>query len=141
MLKLPSLPARDVALVTFPFGVLTRDAYAWLDDARHDEAPEAVALSTADLATWGAVSRVAHNDFEPVVAARTPDIASTLLAVRAAVTASGDRDAIALLAGSGATVFLLGTHLPGAHIRVDGVTSRTVRTRTADRVVAVEVSG
>jgi hypothetical protein len=46
-----------------------------------------------------------------------------------------------LLAGSGATVFLLSTHLPGPEIRVDGVKSRTVRTRTADRVVDVEVSG
>jgi 4-diphosphocytidyl-2-C-methyl-D-erythritol kinase len=141
MLKLPALPARDVALVTFPFGVVTRDAYTWLDDARHREAPEAVALSTDDLATWSAVSRVAHNDFEPVVAARIPDIAATLLAARAAVTAGGDPDGIALLAGSGATVFLLGARLPGARILVDGVTSRTVRTRTAGRVVAVEVSG
>jgi 4-diphosphocytidyl-2-C-methyl-D-erythritol kinase len=141
MLKLPALPARDVSLVTFPFGVVTRDAYAWLDDARHGEGPEAVALSTEDLATWGAVSRVAHNDFDPIVAARIPDIANTLLAVRAAVAAGGDPDAIALLAGSGATVFLLGAHLPGAEIRIDGVTSRTLRTRTADRVVAVEVSG
>jgi 4-diphosphocytidyl-2-C-methyl-D-erythritol kinase len=141
MLKLPALPARDVSLVTFPFGVVTRDAYAWLDDARHGDGPEAVALSTEDLATWGAVSRVAHNDFEPIVAARIPDIATTLLAVRAAVAAGGEPDAIALLAGSGATVFLLGTHRPGAEIRIAGVTSRTLRTRTADRVVAVEVSG
>jgi 4-diphosphocytidyl-2-C-methyl-D-erythritol kinase len=141
MLKLPALPARDVSLVTFPFGVVTRDAYAWLDDAHHGEGPEAVALSTDDLATWGAVSRVAHNDFEPVVAARIPDIATTLRAVRAAVAAGGDPDAIALLAGSGATVFLLGAHLTRAELRIDSGTSRTIRTRTADRVVAIEVSG
>jgi hypothetical protein len=57
------------------------------------------------------------------------------------MTASGnDPDAVVLLAGSGATVFLASAHLPAGDIRVDGVRSRTLRTRTADRVVDVELS-
>src|SRR5689334_23641393 len=33
LLALSPLPAREVALVCFPFGVPTAEAYAWLDDA------------------------------------------------------------------------------------------------------------
>jgi len=140
LLKLPALPVRDVTLVAFPFGVVTRDAYTWLDDAGRGTRPDAVAFSTDDLSAWSGVARMAHNDFEPVVTAHIPSIATTLGVLRSAITAGGDPNAIALLAGSGATVFLLGADLPRGEVRVDGVTSRTVHARTADRVVAVEVS-
>ena len=140
MLKLPALDTREVALVAFPFGVVTRDAYGWLDQVRDAVGPAATAFARDDLATWAGVARSAHNDFESVVAARVPEIATTLAALRSTIAAGRDPDAFALLAGSGATVFLLAATLPAGDLGAHGVRSRTLRTRTADRVVAVEVS-
>ncbi len=141
LLKLPALPSRDVALITFPFGVVTRDAYGWLDDARGGDGSDANALTLHDLSTWSGVCRLAHNDFEPVVSKRIADVAASLSVLRTALATGRDRDAIALLAGSGATVFLVSDDLPLREVRAEGIASRTLRTRTATRVVDVEVSG
>jgi len=140
LLPLSALTSRDVLLVCFPFGVNTRDAYAWLDDERDVTAPEAASFSLEVLSSWDGVARLAHNDFEAVVAGRHVDIASALAALRAFTAKSGDESAIALLAGSGATVFALADHLPMHDAHITGAPSRTVRTRTAGRVVDVEVS-
>ena len=72
LFALPALPGRDVALVCFPFGVLTPEAYRWLDDDRGAQLPEASFLMLDQLATWRGVADLAHNDFESVVAARLP---------------------------------------------------------------------
>jgi hypothetical protein len=61
--------------------------------------------------------------------------------LRTALASGRVRDAIALLAGSGATVFLVSDDLPLREVRAEGIASRTLRTRTATRVVDVEVSG
>lgn len=139
LLELPALTAREAVLVCFPFGVATRDAYAWLDQAGGGGGG-AVARSLEDYATWASVSRIAHNDFEAVVAPRFADIATALTALRAHAANRGDPDAIALLAGSGATVVLLTDHLSDRDVDVGIAAARTVRTRTATRVVDVEVS-
>ena len=47
---------------------------------------------------------------------------------------------ITLLAGSGATVFSITDTLPSDMRALHGLASRIVRTRTAERVVAVDVS-
>jgi 4-diphosphocytidyl-2-C-methyl-D-erythritol kinase len=140
LLTLPPLPSRDVALVCFPFGVSTHDAYAWIDEEPIQSSPDAIALRLADLSTWDGVARAAHNDFESVVAPRFPDIASGLAELRALAAATGDPNAIAMLAGSGATLFVLSERLSAHDVRVDGGSSRIVRTRTASRVVDVELS-
>jgi 4-diphosphocytidyl-2C-methyl-D-erythritol kinase len=140
LLALPPLPSRDVTLVCFPFGVSTHDAYAWIDKEPVQSSPEAIAFLLADLSTWDGVARVAHNDFEAVVAPRFPAIASGLAELRALAAAPGDPNAIALLAGSGATVFVLSERPSTYDVRPDGGSSHTLRTRTASRVVDVELS-
>ena len=141
MLALPCLPGRSVTLACFPFGVATPDAYRWLDEAPAADAPVATALDVRQLTTWTGVAALAHNDFEIVVASRFPQVAETLASWRAAIVRRRDPLAFAMLAGSGSTVFALGDdHLPapdpGGQKPV-----RTVATRTATRVVGVDVSG
>jgi 4-diphosphocytidyl-2C-methyl-D-erythritol kinase len=141
LLTLPALPPRHVALACFAFGVDTREAYGWVDTERGGALPEPGVLGAEALATWDGIARLAHNDFEMVVAPRHPEIAGALSGLRAAAAATGDATAITLLAGSGSTVAFLSrdsadvaTHLIG------GGAVRMVHTHTATRVVAVEVS-
>jgi 4-diphosphocytidyl-2-C-methyl-D-erythritol kinase len=141
LLKLPPLPSRDVTLITCPFGVATRDAYGWLDDAGGAGGSAADALSLHDLSAWSGVSRLAHNDVEFVVAERVSEVAASLSMLRTTLQAGGDRNGIVMLAGSGATVFLLSDDTPTGDLRAPGVASRTLRTRTTTRVVDVELSG
>ena len=139
MRTLDGLPSRDVALVCFPFGVSTPDAYGWLDADAPLAGPAGAAVNVDTLSTWAGVARIAHNDFEAVVAPRYPDISRALAALRSNDGVANDPAAITLLAGSGATVFSIAdgaADMPVAH----GESSRIIRTRTASRVVAVEVS-
>ncbi|HET7623603.1 MAG TPA: 4-(cytidine 5'-diphospho)-2-C-methyl-D-erythritol kinase [Gemmatimonadaceae bacterium] len=104
MLALPPLPVRDVALVLPDFSVSTAAAYSWLAAARERARPTTSPtspqlLSLADLATWRSVATLATNDFEPVVSSRHPQIAAIVSSLRAAGAA------IALMSGSGSTVF------------------------------------
>jgi 4-diphosphocytidyl-2-C-methyl-D-erythritol kinase len=140
LLALSPLPARDVALVCFPFGVPTADAYRWLDDERHGVTPQAAALDVETFARWDGVARLAHNDFEAVVPSRFPDVASALAALKSRAEQDGS-SAIALMSGSGATVFVVADALPLVMSAAHDVPWRVVHTRTATRVVAVELSG
>src|SRR5690348_3324263 len=106
LLALSPLPAREVALVCFPFGVPTADAYAWLDDAHRAKLPQPVALDVDTLGGWDGVASLAHNDFEAVVPTLFPDIANALVSLRSLATERGPA-AFALMAGSGATAFLV----------------------------------
>lgn len=145
LLALGALPARDVLLVCFPFGVATRDAYGWLDADRAGASEFSLGqMRTVDAVTsWADVARIAHNDFGSVVVPRFDAIATALATLQAAAARRADRSAIAMLAGSGATVFLV-TDGPDStaseRIARSGIASRTVMTRTATRVVDVEVS-
>lgn len=138
LLTLPALPSREVVLVCFPFGVATRDAYAWLDADRGGSVPEAVVRNVARLGAWVDIARAAGNDFEAVVAARHADVARALGALRS--SAGSEATSFAVLAGSGSTVAFVSEQ----PLAIAGAMSdpgwRIVRTRTADRVASVEVT-
>jgi len=140
LLALPPLPGRAVTLVCFPFGVPTPDAYRWLD-AREALAPrQAARLDIGALTTWVGIARLAHNDFEAVVAPRYPEVERALDELRASAARDPDTDTITLLAGSGATVFAVSSAPVEAMTMAHGTSVRLVHTRTASRVVAVNVS-
>jgi 4-diphosphocytidyl-2-C-methyl-D-erythritol kinase len=144
MLALPPLPGRPVTLICFPFGVSTPDAFAWLDESEASARPRSERLSIETLTTWDGVARLAHNDFEAVVAPPHSAIERALAALRSQRAVASDSSSIALLAGSGASVFAI-SESPLVEIpdmaALHGSSSRIVHTRTAARVVAVEVSG
>ncbi|MEP6692408.1 MAG: 4-(cytidine 5'-diphospho)-2-C-methyl-D-erythritol kinase [Gemmatimonadaceae bacterium] len=127
---LEPLPSAHLRLIFPPFGIRTADAYRWIDDARGDGAPPPAArLTPADASDWMAVSRIAANDFEPVVIARHPDIGARLALLR---DAGAD---FARMSGSGSTLFGL-WHRAAPPASLDAL---TVATRTASRVVPVEI--
>jgi 4-diphosphocytidyl-2-C-methyl-D-erythritol kinase len=140
LLALPSLPGRAVTLVCFPFGVSTPDAYKWLDERETVTPRQATRVSIEALATWAGITRLAHNDFEAVVAPRHPEIERALHDLRARSARDDDTSAITLLAGSGATVFAISDAPAEPMTAPHGTAVRLVHTRTASRVVAVEVS-
>lgn len=142
LLALPALPVRPVALVCFPFGVSTRDAYEWLAAERGEARPESRALGVGGLTSWEGVVALAQNDFEAVVGPRYPDIARTLAHLRAGTDAARvPEGSLALLAGSGSTVlFIPGEPAPEVRLSIEG-DARVVVTSTAARVVEVEVVG
>lgn len=115
---LPPLPAGHVVIALPPVHVASGDAYGWLAAARSGGAasrgvgrratpartsrgpgearPDAGHGSTLD---WDVVRALAHNDFEEVVAARHPEVARSLVALR------GAGATLALLTGSGCASF------------------------------------
>lgn len=76
LLALPPLPARPLLVVPPPAPVKTSDAYAWVDSDRaaHDTGEFAAVVPAASLGSWAEVRRRSHNDFEPVVTGRLPQI-------------------------------------------------------------------
>jgi 4-diphosphocytidyl-2-C-methyl-D-erythritol kinase len=107
MLAMRPLPAAEVELVCFPFGVSTASAYDWLAATRSVGPPHGPrSLEPESLESWASIASLAANDFEGVVAAHHPTIAGALRLAR-------DRGAaIAQLSGSGSTVFVI-PRLPG----------------------------
>ncbi|MEO8575465.1 MAG: 4-(cytidine 5'-diphospho)-2-C-methyl-D-erythritol kinase [Gemmatimonadales bacterium] len=115
MLSLAPLPRYDILLMTPPFSVSTKDAYAWLDEdrARQGESnammkdggaasargPEATMIDPLSLSTWASIARLARNDFESPIIARYPEIASYLDRLRSS------RAIFAQMTGSGSTLF------------------------------------
>jgi len=140
LLALPPLPGRAVMLVCFPFGVPTPDAYGWLDAHETVQPRRAARLDLESLTTWAGIARLAHNDFETVVVPRYPEIERALDQLRVRSVRDQDRDGITLLAGSGATVFAVSDARAEAMTAPHGTSVRLLHTRTASRVVAVEVS-
>ena len=141
LLSLPPLPSRAVTLACFPFGVSTPEAFRWLDDSLGAPATRGRSLDVRTLTTWSDVAARAHNDFQSPVAARYASIAETLGDWGQAIARRDDRESFAMLTGSGSTVFAVADEdmLRPAVSDARGV--RTVATRTAMRVVGVEVSG
>ncbi len=99
------LPRWWAVVVCPPFGVATADAYRWLDEARGGAGPATVrggrasASGSTGARLWPGTLVPLGNDFEPVVAARHPEI-------RTAVTSlerCGAR--LAAMSGSGSSVF------------------------------------
>ncbi len=135
MMELPSLPSRDLLLMTPDFAVSTADAYRWLDEDLRDGSsppcPAALALRPEDLSRWEDVARFARNDFEGPVSARYPEIADTLRDLR-----SGE-SSFAQMTGSGSTVYSLidrGTESP-----IAGRSGFTTRHTTTAIAVATPV--
>ncbi|MFN8581453.1 MAG: hypothetical protein U0163_10810 [Gemmatimonadaceae bacterium] len=106
LLGLPALPERQVMVFGFGHGVPTKDAYAWL--VRTPPAPHgAIALNPERLSQWSEVAKLAHNDFEAVVLPRFRLIELTLSGARKGIAAGGfGENAVALMSGSGSSVFL-----------------------------------
>jgi len=106
---LPPLPPLACALVRPPFGVPTADAYRWVAASRGGTAPPEDAFEapvTAD--DWLPALARCRNDFEPVVAARHPEIGEAVRALRDAGAAH------ALMSGSGSAVVGLFAHRAAA---------------------------
>jgi 4-diphosphocytidyl-2-C-methyl-D-erythritol kinase len=173
MLALRPLPARRVHLALFAEGVATGEAYGALAAWRQAQGgrPRPVLWTPGRLTRWDDVALVAANDFEQVVlparedvdgvrrlfadVAREverlndPDAAHAPGEAPDETPPEGDRTPIALMSGSGATVFLL-TPLAGVAVGLevaapDGADGepavRVVETRTARRVARVRVQG
>jgi 4-diphosphocytidyl-2-C-methyl-D-erythritol kinase len=99
MLVVPSLPEREVILLTPEFAVSTAEAYSWLDATRtgHPAVPLNVPLQA--LSDWEKLAEYAENDFETPVIAQHPEVAQMIAAL------SGEGALIARMSGSGSSVF------------------------------------
>jgi 4-diphosphocytidyl-2-C-methyl-D-erythritol kinase len=100
LLALPALPPRPVLVAHPGVAMPTGQAFQRIAELRgggYD--PPACTLSSEALASWEGVATIAENDFEPAAIERVASIG----AARAALLAAGAE--IALLAGSGASVF------------------------------------
>lgn len=173
MLALRALPARRVHLALFAEGMATAEAYGALAEWRAAERvrPRPVLWTPGRLTRWDDVALVAANDFEHVVLPAREDVAGVrrLFADVAREVEQlndpaaaqrpgeapddhppeGDRTPIALMSGSGATVFLL-TPLAGVAVGLEVAAPagsngepavRVVETRTARRVARVRLRG
>jgi 4-diphosphocytidyl-2-C-methyl-D-erythritol kinase len=128
-----ALAPKPVVLVIPDFPIGTADAYDWLSQSRGTYVPAGRVVTPEALATWEEIGGIATNDFQPVVAARHPVIAQTVDELRS-------RDAvIAMLSGSGSTVFGVFDSPPDAAAIVRGTGFTVIPTRTSDRVVRVQV--
>ncbi len=126
------LEPRPVLLVIPDFAVATADAYSWLATSRGQYVPVAAVLAAESLATWEAVARVATNDFDAVMARRHPVIADVIDRLRS-------MDAlVAMLSGSGSTVFGVFDEAPAAPDVERSAGLRTIATHTSDRVFRIE---
>jgi 4-diphosphocytidyl-2-C-methyl-D-erythritol kinase len=96
---LAPLPSLACAIIRPPFGVPTAEAYRWVAESRAGGAsPEDVFDPPTRSEDWRAALARCRNDFEPVVAARHPEIAEAVRALR-------DAGAVhALMSGSGSAV-------------------------------------
>lgn len=101
LLALTPPAQREVMLLLPSFGVNTADAYGWLASSRTGAVtpPEPDVFDPAALSDWSMIASVATNDFEPVVAARHPQIAALVEQLRKLGCAP------AMMSGSGSTVF------------------------------------
>ena len=125
--------ARHVVLVVPTFGIATADAYAWLASDRGTYIPGAEVLAPDALATWESIAGIAVNDFEPVVTRRHPLIAELVGGL------AGAHAVVAMLSGSGSTVFGVFEEVPERGSLGRAAQLQTLETRTSTRVERVEV--
>jgi 4-diphosphocytidyl-2-C-methyl-D-erythritol kinase len=134
LLPLRALDRRPVALLVPDFAIATADAYGWLSSDRGSYVPTGEVIAPEAFATWEALSAVATNDFERVVAKRHPAIAELVDELAAA-------DAmISMLSGSGSTVFGVFAASPDAAAITRSAGLTTVMTATSERVVRVDLA-
>ena len=120
---LEDLPRLWVVLALPPFGVSTRDAYAWLDEKRLREPFSRESDETGSGSLFPHVTLV--NDLEAPVVARHPVIGS----VKERLAKSGAL--VAAMSGSGTTVFGVFRSAAGAARGARVLTSTGVRALTA----------
>ncbi len=100
LLGLEPLPVRTVLMLVPPFGIASRDAFAWLAAERGYVPPATPSPPTlTSPLSWAVVERYAANDLEPAVFARHPELAK----LRGALDRAGAR--LARMSGSGSTLF------------------------------------
>lgn len=138
LLALPPLPSAPL-LVAHPGEALpTAGAFARIAERRSGGyRPDARAIDLATLSAWESVAGMATNDFEPLAVERIPRVGEVLRVMRAA----GAR--IALLAGSGASVFgvfELEDELERAEEVVRGAGLTTWRAHTLTRMPAPQAA-
>lgn len=125
---------RRPALVVMPdFGVSTADAYGWLASDRGTYEPLAQVLAPESVATWEAIAAVAMNDFQRVVTRRNPiidELADEMSSMNAVV---------ALMSGSGSSVFGVFNEAVDAAALTRSTGFTTFTTHTSDRVERVEI--
>ncbi len=131
MLGLTTLARRRVQLVVPPFGVSTAEAYRWLAESRAPYELAGALLPAAALLSWAEVAEVAENDLAGPVEKRHPEIA----AYRRALERAGAE--IAMLAGSGSTVFGVFDEGVRGLVAGDVEGGRLIETRTAAHVVPI----
>ena len=131
LMPLSTPPSRPVVLLVPDFSIPTRDAYLWVAEERGLYAPTASVLPAGATADWDAVARVAVNDFQPVVARPHPEIAELVDELRAAGAT------VALLAGSGSSVFGVFDAPPDAAAIARSAGVSAITTRTSDAVARV----
>ena len=106
---LPPLPPLACAIVRPPFGVSTADAYRWVAKSRAGSPPSEQGFAgPARPEDWPARLSACRNDFEPVVAARHPEIAEAVAALRDAGAM------LAMMSGSGSAIYGLFGREPDA---------------------------
>ena len=135
------LPAREVMLLVPPFGVSSRDAFAWHDALRGDGAgPVHPPLLLPAPLSWSVAAGYASNDLEVAVFARHPELGE----LRDALARSGAR--IARMTGSGSTLFGIYDSVAkrdsaGKDMGVDlrHLTARLIETETMPSVAKVEL--
>jgi 4-diphosphocytidyl-2-C-methyl-D-erythritol kinase len=139
LFPLSALPPRNVVLAVPRFGVNTGDAYGWLDRDGGGtlEGPSSREMADAigevpGSSTWGGMAARSHNDFEPVVERRHPQLRT----LRERLAKSGAR--IARLSGSGSTVFGVFDGRPPSATEL-ALDALVIPTRTSSKVVQVEV--
>lgn len=132
LLSVRPLASRTVLLVVPDFPIATADAYGWLAADRGEYAPSGSSLSADAFVSWEAIAELAVNEFEPVVARRHPEIGEIV-----AMLQSMD-PVLAMLAGSGSTVFGVFDDAPDPVTVVRTPGAMVIRTRTSERVFRVE---
>jgi 4-diphosphocytidyl-2-C-methyl-D-erythritol kinase len=142
LLALSPLAERNVMLFVFGHGVPTKDAYGWL--ARTPAPPHGATLHDPHrLSLWSEVAARAHNDFENVVLPRFRLIELTLSGARKGIaTGHFGEDAVALLSGSGSSVFLAmrdETERKSNWMFPLSAGVKVVKTQTSTRVEPVEL--
>lgn len=133
LLAMPSLGEAHVALVCPPFGVATRDAYAWLDADRHAAGWQAKSVRYDDLFAWTSFPHDAPNDLEPAVSRRHPEITRYVQALFDAGAHSAG------MSGSGSTVFGVFDAAPDAVALEGAVRAPVICTHTLARIDDVQV--
>ena len=128
---LTPLPARPVILAVPAIHVSTRDAYGWLE-REHGAWPGEPAQPADAFSSWQQAAKHAENDFSAAVGRRHPVIERML----ESLSARGAR--LAMLSGSGSTVFGIFDEAPGENDRGGRSDWEEIRTRTAAHVVPLE---